>query len=98
MVRKASHYRAVVKRTDSSQAISSLCTLRAGLEPRPWNLAAEHGQLVTEHHNLQVLGSITPCERCEQLDGAADRQVGEFREHPRSLPDISGGVTLLRHE
>ena len=25
-------------------------------------------------------------------------QVGEFREHPSSLPDISGGVTLLRHD
>jgi DNA-binding transcriptional ArsR family regulator len=28
MVKKASHYRAMVKRTDSSQTISSLCTLR----------------------------------------------------------------------
>jgi hypothetical protein len=37
---------------------------------------------VAQHQDLQVLGSVTPCERREQLDGAAERQVGEFREHP----------------
>jgi hypothetical protein len=63
-----------------------------------WDLTAQHAKLVAKHQDLQVLGSITPCERREQLDGAAERQVGEFREHSRSLPDISGGVTLLRHD
>jgi hypothetical protein len=63
-----------------------------------WDLTAQYAKLVAKYQDPQVLGGITPCERREQLDGAAERQVGEFREHSRSLPDIGGGVTLLRHD
>jgi hypothetical protein len=62
------------------------------LEPRPWNLAAQHGQLVMEHHNLQVLGSIAAGEQDEQLEGAAQREVDEFRKHAEAgLPSRAAG-------
>jgi hypothetical protein len=35
-----------------------------------WGLAVQHGQLMTEHQDLQVLGGITAGEPREQLDGA----------------------------
>jgi hypothetical protein len=42
-------------------------------------LAAQDGELVAEHQDLKVLGAITASEQCEQLDGAAQREVGELR-------------------
>jgi hypothetical protein len=51
------------------------------LEPRPWNLAAEHGELVAEDEELQVLGGVAAGQQHEQLDGAAQRKVGELRQH-----------------
>jgi hypothetical protein len=38
-----------------------------GFEPGSWRLAAEHGQLVAEHQDLQVLGGITAGQQDEQL-------------------------------
>jgi hypothetical protein len=37
--------------------------------------------VVTEDQNLEVLGGVTPGEQGEQLDGAAQREIGEFRQH-----------------
>jgi hypothetical protein len=50
-----------------------------GLKPESWDLAAQHGQLVTEHQDLKILGSIAAGQQNEQLDGAAQREVGEIR-------------------
>ncbi len=46
-----------------------------------WNLAAEHGELLAQHQDLQVLGGVATGEQREELDGAAQREVGEFRQH-----------------
>jgi hypothetical protein len=52
---------------------------------------------MTEHQDLQVLGSIAAGQQGEQLDRAAEGQVGELRQHADSLRDgVSGGVTLPR--
>jgi hypothetical protein len=42
-----------------------------GLELGSWDLAVEHGELVAQHEDLQVLGSVATGELGEQLDGAA---------------------------
>jgi hypothetical protein len=34
-----------------------------------------------QDEDLKILGSITASEQREQLDGAAQRQVGEFGQH-----------------
>jgi hypothetical protein len=46
-----------------------------------WDLAAEHAELVTQDEKFQVLGGITAGGQHEQLDRAAQRQVGKFRQH-----------------
>jgi hypothetical protein len=53
--------------------------------PGSWGLAAQPGQLVTEHQDLQVLGGVAAGQQHEQLDGAAQGQVGEVRRHPADL-------------
>ena len=55
------------------------------LQPRAWNLAAQHTELVAQHEDLQVLAGVAAAEQGEQLDGAAQRQVGEFRQHQVGL-------------
>jgi hypothetical protein len=50
-----------------------------GLEPGPRDLAAQDGELVAQDQDLQVLGGVTASEQHQQLDGSAQRQVGEFR-------------------
>jgi hypothetical protein len=52
-----------------------------GLELGTLDLAAEHGELVTQHQDLQVLGGVPAGEQGEQLDGAAQREGGEVRQH-----------------
>jgi hypothetical protein len=44
-----------------------------GLELGSWWLAAQHGQLVSKHQDLQVLAGIVTGQQHEQLDGAAKR-------------------------
>jgi hypothetical protein len=44
-------------------------------------LPAQHGQLLAEHQDLQVLGEAAAGQQDEQLDGAAECQVGELRQH-----------------
>jgi hypothetical protein len=34
-----------------------------------------------EDQNLEVLGGVTSGEQGEQLDGAVQREMGEFRQH-----------------
>jgi hypothetical protein len=55
------------------------------LQPRAWNLAAQHAELVAQDEDLQVLAGVAAAEQGEQLDGAAQRQVGEFRQHQVGL-------------
>jgi len=50
-----------------------------------WNLAAEHRELVAQDEDLQVLGGVAAGEQHEQLDRAAQREVGEFRQHQDDL-------------
>jgi hypothetical protein len=44
-------------------------------------MAAEHAELVTQDEKFQVLGGIAAGGEHEQLDRAAERQVGMFRHH-----------------
>jgi hypothetical protein len=48
-------------------------------EPGCSGLATQYGQLMTEHKHLQILGSIAAGQQHEQLDGAAQCQVGKLR-------------------
>jgi hypothetical protein len=60
-----------------------------GLELRTWGLAALNGELLAQDQDLQVLGGVTASKQREQLDGASQREVGEFRQHP-GWPPRSG--------
>jgi hypothetical protein len=53
----------------------------AGVELGAWSLVAEHGELMAQDEDLEVLGGIAAGEEGEQLDGAAQRQVGESWQH-----------------
>jgi hypothetical protein len=46
-----------------------------GLDPGPTYLAAKNRQLVAEHEDLELLGSITAAEEHDQLEQAADDDV-----------------------
>jgi hypothetical protein len=56
-----------------------------GLEVGSWGLAAEHGELVAQDEDLEILSGIAAGELDEELDeeldGAAQRQVGESWRH-----------------
>jgi hypothetical protein len=52
-----------------------------GFQLGPGGLPLEDGELVAQHQDLQVLGGVTAGEQGEQLDGAAQGQVGESRQH-----------------
>jgi hypothetical protein len=47
------------------------------------DLAAQHAKLVAQHQDLEVLGGVAAGEQCEQLDGAAQGQVGESGQHAK---------------
>jgi hypothetical protein len=53
------------------------------LQPRSMDLAAQHGELMAQHQDLEVLGGVAAGEQCEQLDGAAQGQVGESGQHAK---------------
>jgi hypothetical protein len=59
-------------------------------------LAAEHGELVAEHQDLQVLGGVAADQQDEQLDRAAECQVGELGQHAGSLRDGSAEASPYR--
>jgi hypothetical protein len=56
-----------------------------GLELGPWCLAAQHSELVAENEDLQLLGGVAVGEQGEELDGAAERQVGKVSAAPDRL-------------
>jgi hypothetical protein len=49
-----------------------------GLEPESWRLAAQDRELVAQHKDLEILGGVAAGERREQLDAAAQREVGKL--------------------
>jgi hypothetical protein len=51
------------------------------LELGSWSLAAEDGELVAEDEDLEVLGGVAAGDEGEQLDGAAQREVGKSWQH-----------------
>jgi hypothetical protein len=52
-----------------------------GLQLGSWDLAAEHAELMTQDEKFQVLGGIAAGCKHEQLDRAAQRQVGKSWQH-----------------
>jgi hypothetical protein len=46
-----------------------------GLDARPVDLAAKDRQLVAEHENLQLLGSVSASDEDDQLKQATDEDV-----------------------
>jgi len=52
-----------------------------GFELGSWELAAQDGELVAQGQELQVLGGVAAGEQREQLDAAAQREVGQLGEH-----------------
>jgi hypothetical protein len=71
----------------SRQHTTERCQQRSvsGLQPGTWGLPPQDGQLMAEDEELQVLGGVAAGEQHEQLDGATQRNVGEFREHQGDL-------------
>jgi hypothetical protein len=69
----------------------------SGLELGTQDLAAEHGELVTQDKDLQILGGVPAGEQGEQLDGAAQREVGEIRQHQGFLSSGSRSATVPTH-
>jgi hypothetical protein len=67
-------------RTSTTTGVGAACADRGeqgsvgGLQPGTWSVA-------TQDEDLQVLGGVPPGEQGEQLDGAAQRAVGEVRQH-----------------
>jgi hypothetical protein len=57
-----------------------------GLELGSWSLAAKHSEPMAQNEDLKILGGIAAGQEGEQLDGAAQRQVGESGQHARSSP------------
>jgi hypothetical protein len=51
------------------------------LQPGTWELATQHSELVAQDEDLQILSSTAAAEQGEQLDRAAQGEVGEFRQH-----------------
>ncbi len=68
-----------------------------GLELGTWALAAEHGDLVAQDEDLQVLGGVAAGEQGEELDGAAYGEVGEFRQHQVSSAGGRRSATVPTH-
>jgi hypothetical protein len=56
-----------------------------GLQSGTWGVATQDGELVAQDQDLQVLGGIAAGEQHEHLNGAAQRKVGEVRQHQGDL-------------
>src|SRR5215213_4889252 len=52
-----------------------------GPQPGSSRLAAQHRELVAQNEDLQILGGVATGQLDKQLDGAAQRQVGESWQH-----------------
>jgi hypothetical protein len=57
-------------------------------------MATQDRELVAEDEDLQVFGGITAGEQHEQLDGAAQRELGEVRQHQGDLAVGGPSATL----
>ena len=83
------------QRALGSTRLTAASRARPGrFQPGTRSLAAEHGELVAENKEFQVLGSIAAGEQGQELDGAAQGQVGEFRQHQVTSAVGSGSVTV----
>jgi hypothetical protein len=56
-----------------------------GLQAGTRGLATQDGELVAQDEDLQVLGGIAAGQQHEQLEGPAQHEVRQFRQHPDSL-------------
>jgi GNAT superfamily N-acetyltransferase len=60
-------------------------------------LAAQHGELVAQDEDLQVLSGLATGEQGEQLDGAAQCQVGKSRPSTGCSQRGSRSATIRTH-
>jgi hypothetical protein len=44
-------------------------------------VSAQHGDLVTQHQDLDVLGRIGASQQCQPAQHAGERQMGESNGH-----------------
>ena len=66
-----------------------------GLELGTWRVAAEHGELVAQDKDLQVLGGVAAGQQREQANRSAQRQVHSFdspERPPQRLASTSGQI------
>src|SRR6266536_2301585 len=67
------------QRALGSTRLTAASRARPGrFQPGTWGLATEHGELVAENKEFQVLGSIAANKQHKRLNRAAQREVGEF--------------------
>jgi len=63
-----------------------------GLKLQPWNLAAQDRELVPQHHELQLLGSITAREQHERLDQRQSVREASLDSTRDGLPTKAAGA------
>jgi len=69
-----------------------------GLQLGPRRLAAQRNELMAQDQDLQILGGVGTSEQREELDGAAQRQVGESWQHQGAASAMGQGrVTVPTH-
>jgi hypothetical protein len=56
-----------------------------GPEPRPWLLASEHGQLMSQDEQLDVLVELAAPAAEQQSQHSREGEIGERKEHPAIL-------------
>src|ERR671911_2602639 len=80
--------------------LSAASSAVLGLEPRPWVLTAQDGQLVAEDQDLHLFRIRRPPAQHHQLKDAAWRQVDERPDHQYVQRDNSTRrrtIALLSH-
>jgi hypothetical protein len=48
---------------------------------RAWVVSAQHGDLVTEHQDLDILGCVGSGEQRQPAQHAGEHQIGESKSH-----------------
>jgi hypothetical protein len=56
---------------------------------RPWDLSAQHRDLVSQHQNLGIVGGLSAGEQCEPAEELAQDQIEGVGV---SWPDIIAGL------
>jgi hypothetical protein len=51
---------------------------------------SEHGQLMPQHEQLDVLGELAPAAPNEQTQQGRERQISERKQHAPMVPDSIG--------